>query len=213
MEANMSTQRGFTLVELLVSVAIFTVVMVIALGSLLAISAANRKAETMKSVMNNLNFALDSMSRTIRTGFSYHCGSSGTITTPQDCSGGNTYFAFEGSTGNTSLSNDQIVYTLRNCSGQGASCPANDPDRILCGQDEGDVGCVVRSTDGGSTFAPITASEVVVSILRFYTLGAPASDFIQPKVVMTLTGYVIVAAGQTSQFQLQTSITQRIYDE
>ena len=67
------TPRGFTLIELLVSVALFSVVMLISVGSLVAMAEAARKAESIKSVLNNLNFAFDSMSRTIRTGYLYHC--------------------------------------------------------------------------------------------------------------------------------------------
>ena len=53
------------------SVAVFTVVALIAAGALLAIADANRKAQTFKSVVNNLNFALESVARNVRTGFSY----------------------------------------------------------------------------------------------------------------------------------------------
>jgi len=70
---NLNLQKGFTLVEMLVSVAIFAVVMTVALGSLLAMSESDRKAQTLKSVINNLNFSLDSMSRAIRTGTTYSC--------------------------------------------------------------------------------------------------------------------------------------------
>ena len=48
--------------------------MVIATGSLVSILGANRKAQAVKAVMNNLNFALDSMNRAIRVGTDYDCG-------------------------------------------------------------------------------------------------------------------------------------------
>jgi prepilin-type N-terminal cleavage/methylation domain-containing protein len=60
--------RGFTLIEVLVSVMIFSVVMTVALGALLAMSQSDKQAEELKTVVNNLDFALDSMTRTIRTG-------------------------------------------------------------------------------------------------------------------------------------------------
>lgn len=66
--------RGFTLVEMIVAIFIFSVAMVIATGALVSILNANRKAQAVKSVMNNLNFALDSMTRSIRTGADYDCG-------------------------------------------------------------------------------------------------------------------------------------------
>ncbi|OGG47942.1 hypothetical protein A3D66_01420 [Candidatus Kaiserbacteria bacterium RIFCSPHIGHO2_02_FULL_50_9] len=60
--------RAFTLVELLVSVGIFSLVMLMAVSSLLSLVDVDRKAQSMKSVMNNLNFAMESMSREIKTG-------------------------------------------------------------------------------------------------------------------------------------------------
>src|SRR3989338_2524865 len=51
--------RGFTLVELIVSIGLFAIVMLISVGALLALTGANRKAQALQSVMNNLNVALD----------------------------------------------------------------------------------------------------------------------------------------------------------
>jgi prepilin-type N-terminal cleavage/methylation domain-containing protein len=64
-------KRGFTIIEMVLAVAVFTVVSLIAAGALLAIADANRKAQTFKSVVNNVNFALESIARNLRTGRSY----------------------------------------------------------------------------------------------------------------------------------------------
>lgn len=74
--------RGFTLVEMLVSLFIFSVVMVVTTSSLVAIIEANRKAQAAEAVMNNLSFTLDSMIRAIRVGSEYELGVGGS------CSGG-----------------------------------------------------------------------------------------------------------------------------
>lgn len=68
-----STERGFTLLEMLVSLAIFIVVAVIAVGSLVRITALNRQAQTLQASMNNINFVLESMSREMRFGSSFYC--------------------------------------------------------------------------------------------------------------------------------------------
>jgi prepilin-type N-terminal cleavage/methylation domain-containing protein len=68
--------RGFTLVEMIVSLALFSVVAVIAIGALLKVIDANNKAESIQSAVTNLNFALESMSRDLRTGTSIQCLSS-----------------------------------------------------------------------------------------------------------------------------------------
>lgn len=184
--------RGFTLIEILVSVAIFTTVMVIALGALLAMSESDRKAQTLKSVINNLSFSLDAISRSMRTGVNYHCDVAQTpVTSPRDCdqaSSGATSIAF--------LSVDS--QTIRYCRGNGNTC---DPS-----------GTAVLVSKNGAAYAPLTASEVTITNLQFYVTGAESAT-LQPHVVILLSGRVPVSASQTSSFDLQTSVTQRLYDQ
>jgi prepilin-type N-terminal cleavage/methylation domain-containing protein len=68
--------RGFTLVEMIVSLALFSVVAVIAIGALLKVIDANNKAQSIQSAVTNINFALESMSRDLRTGTGIQCLSS-----------------------------------------------------------------------------------------------------------------------------------------
>src|SRR3990167_4918000 len=67
------TNAGFTLVEMIVAVGLFSLVMLVSVGALLALTGANRKAQALQSVMNNLNIALDGMVRSIRMGSNYSC--------------------------------------------------------------------------------------------------------------------------------------------
>ncbi len=67
--------KGFTLIEMVMSVAVFTVVALVAAGALLAVADANRKAQAFKSVVNNINFALESVARNLRTGSAYSTAS------------------------------------------------------------------------------------------------------------------------------------------
>ena len=59
------------LLEMIVSVGLFSVVMTIGMVSLLNIVNANKRAQSFKIVANNLNLALESMSRDIRFGYDY----------------------------------------------------------------------------------------------------------------------------------------------
>jgi len=52
-------EKGFTLVELIVSMGLFTVVIFGTTSVLLVMLDANRKAQSMRGVMEGLNFALD----------------------------------------------------------------------------------------------------------------------------------------------------------
>ncbi len=68
------TQQGFTLVEMIVSLTLFSVVITITVGALLSLIGSNDQLRNQQSVMTNLAFALDSMTREIRTGSYYYCG-------------------------------------------------------------------------------------------------------------------------------------------
>lgn len=68
-----SLQSGFTLIEMIVSLAVFSVVVTISVGALLMLIATNQQLQNEQSVMTNLSFALDSMTREIRTGTNYYC--------------------------------------------------------------------------------------------------------------------------------------------
>jgi prepilin-type N-terminal cleavage/methylation domain-containing protein len=200
-------KKGFTLIELMVAVAIFTVVATMALGALLAMAQANKKSQTISSTLNNLNAALEGMARNIRTGYDYHCGTA----TAFDCPAGGSYFKFTGPTGSS------IVYQFYNSS---------SPD--YCGQAAYTIkGCIVRITNGGTPLA-ITPPEVIIADpssgtgkLKFFLRGSPprtaapggSSDYLQPNVVITMSGYIALPNNQTSSFYLQTAVTQRLYDQ
>lgn len=68
-------QRGFTLIEIIVAIGIFTAVITMALATFLNISNIQRKAGALRAINDNLNFALEVMSREIRSGKGY-CDSS-----------------------------------------------------------------------------------------------------------------------------------------
>jgi prepilin-type N-terminal cleavage/methylation domain-containing protein len=198
---------AFTLIEIMVAVAIFSVVMVVALGALLSLSVADRRAEAIKTATDNLNFAVDSMSRTIRTGTNYNCNTPAGL----DCAspGGNTLY-FNPAGGGL------MAYKLENMT--------TDPSNAatICNQ-SGTVGCIARETsnDGGITWTPwaaITAPEVVITNpnnILFYLRGSQigAADNMQPILTILLSGYVQVTGLQTSAFNLQTTVTQRLYDQ
>lgn len=98
-------KKGFTLLEILIAVGIFSLIALFATGSLVVVFGSNRKSNAIQSVMTNLNFAVENMSREIRFGWRYHCGSTGSMTVAQDCYVGRDFisFVFEG---------DQISYRI-----------------------------------------------------------------------------------------------------
>ena len=88
--------RGYTLVELIVSVAVFTVVMLVAGAAFLTLINLDRKARATNDVVTNLSYVVDSMERSIRTGTEYSCGGIGDCwSTPRD------NFSFDDADGRT----------------------------------------------------------------------------------------------------------------
>ena len=64
-------KQGFSLIEIMVSLAIFAIVVVVATGALLSTIDATKKAQATQTVLTNLNLALEGMTREIRTGSEY----------------------------------------------------------------------------------------------------------------------------------------------
>jgi prepilin-type N-terminal cleavage/methylation domain-containing protein len=179
---------GFTLIEIMVSISIFTMVVLIAVGSLISINDANRKIQSMRALMDNLNFALENISRPLRTGSSYHCGLSGSIVSPQDCPiDGSDFIAFEGASGSSSNTEDQIIFRLAN-------------------------GQIQKSTDSGASFLGITAPDITITNLAFYVSGSAVGDLQQPKILFLVGGIAQAGKGVVSEFNLQTTISQRLLD-
>jgi len=90
MNHKFKSKKGFTLVELLIAVSLFTIIVYLSLGAVLSIFDANRKVRTSKTVMDNFNFAIENMVREIRFGGNYYCGNSSDTNATLDCSSGAT---------------------------------------------------------------------------------------------------------------------------
>lgn len=66
-------RSGFTLVEMLVAMGIFTIVATIFASLMVTVIHAEERARAAEDLMDNVRFALDSMSKAIAVGASYRC--------------------------------------------------------------------------------------------------------------------------------------------
>ena len=193
---------GYTIIELVVSIGLFMTVALISGAAFLGVVSSNRKTLAVRATMDNLNSAMESMSRNMQTGFSYHCGELGGISTPQDCPAGSSYVAIEGQSGDSTISSDQIIYTLGKAGNAAfANCP--NPKQM----------CV--SINGGATFFALTAPPPELSIdgLAFRVYGSDPNDSPskQPRITIIVIGSAGVASTRTL-FNIETSISQRLPD-
>ncbi len=180
-------QKGFTLIEMITAIAIFSFVMLIAMGSLLNVLSANRQGQGVQTIINNLSLSMEMMSREIRTGYSYHCGDcSGASCVPvADCISGEEEMAFEPFYGDSSNNTDQVVFKFDN-------------------------GQIHKSIDSGVDYLPVTSKRLIIEDFKFYVVGTAVGDGNHPKVLITASGYVETGSGdQRSSFDLQTTVSQR----
>lgn len=112
------------------SVGVFTVVALIAAGALLAIADANRKAQAFKSVVNNLNFALESVARNLRTGSGYSSTGFQRGSCELDYTNGISFTSQEGVSVSYYVTGTQIVRTVGNGAPIGVTAPEVKVDRF-----------------------------------------------------------------------------------
>ena len=107
------TNRGYTLIELIISVGVFALVMVLAAGAYLLMISLHRQTQSMATGIDNLSYALDTMTRTMRTGINYSCNGLG------NCAGGGTLLAFtneEGASVSYALQGGAVTQTVNGVS-------------------------------------------------------------------------------------------------
>lgn len=205
LERQQKRQAGFSLIEVLVSLSIFTIVVTIGVSTLYALIDANARARNFQEVMTNLSFTIDSMTREIRTGAEYYC-SSDNSTLPvdgsavRDCIDGASALAFnEGGrslTGATPNNSRRIAYRLQDGAIQ---------RRLGNGDGSGSV-------NDPEDWVTVTSEDVVVEEFNFYTYGTSPDDNQQPWVVVQVIGTVGEVGAARSEFRLQTTITQHLLD-
>ncbi len=197
--------RGFTLVEMIVSLAIFSVVAVIAIGALLKVIDANKKAQSIQSSVTNLNFALESMSRDIRTGTDIECSTSipgqmpGSLgLTPSACAIGQGRFIAFNST-RVDPNNTSCDHNLINAYGF-----FTDTGGVIHLQKAEQTSC---DSSGYSLTDLISASDMSIT---GYELGlfypVPSS---YPLAFIRLTGYAGQRAQDKTYVDIETAVSSR----
>lgn len=179
-------QKAFTLIEIMVSLSIFLVVVSIVFSSIGLVLNANKKSQNNRAALDNLNFVIESMTRSIRFGKIFRCSNDNPASpTPQDCPTGVRQISF------TDVNGDRIHYSRSVALG-----------RILKG-----------INTSGSTGTQITEG-VFIESLTFTVLGSYAygTDYLQPKIRINIRGYAGSNVNDRSYFDIQTTVSQRILD-
>ncbi len=188
MKRNLSKlNNGFTLVEIMVATSIFMMIMLMALGMLVSISDQAKKSRALRTAMDNVNFAMESMTRSLRMGTLYTCGSSETFNSSVgvDCSGGDVALSFAPATITLSRT---AAYKHGTVLGKGVI-----------------AFCTTTATPACTS---LTSSDVDIQKLTFFLSGSTLADKIQPNIYILVKGVVTTKLGETP-FAIQTFVTQR----
>jgi len=186
--------KGFTLIELMVATALFIIVMIMSMGSLGVSGSTNKKAQQLSLAMENVNFAMESMTRSLRVGSNYVCrmGTNtidlSSVQPTADCdftTDGGYLVAFKPAITNSSY--PFIAFKTYN-NGTWTS---------------------LQRCDNNTTCTDLTSSNVNIEILKFFVIGADSTTSgIQPEVYIMIKGTVTVQ-GSASSFAIQTIASQR----
>ena len=186
-----SINKGFTLVEILVATAIFMVVMLSAMGGLIVASHASKKAKALQTAMDNVNSAMDEMSRNLRLGSNFSCLPSGGDCVPPNQQPGNSISFLPA---NSTLTNTFRLW------------PELAP---------GGTVHAVQKCDSVGACVYLTSPAINITDLRFIVRGSylpppnPApNDLIQPSVFIMMKG-TVSANGSLTNFALQTLASER----
>ena len=184
-------QEGFTLIEILVSMALFSAVVLISTSLLLFLVRASDNSHAILTAINNLDFAMEQMARTLRMGHSFYCadGIHAPTDQTQDCSfgAGKTSMSF------TDAKDQRVVYKLNS----GPDWGRLEREHI---------------TEGQRRVFSVTAPEIIITDLRFNVDGAPPNDGFQPRVSIRISGKTdIPGVNERDQveFNLQTMVSSR----
>jgi len=211
MQNKNNNKAGYTIIETMIAVSLFLIIIIIGMGALVNANFLHQKSQNMRSIIDNLSFVMEDISRNLRTGYNYRCitnnsdlNNTNTIATAQSgnsCGG----IAFEYQNGipyeydsNGVLidrhGEDQWVYYLGNCNGKDGICKS------------------VKGATSGS-FIQLVPDEVIMTMSdsSFTVTGAVSGDSLQPFVTIKLVGS-INSKGIISPFSLQTSVSQRVVD-
>lgn len=182
------SQGGFTLIEIMVSVAIFAIIMTTGIGALVSLTNSYKISQKNKQVNDSLNYTLETMTRELRLGRDYRANASSANQSPLDDSGSSIGFIATDNRG-------YIIFYLDN--------------GILYRER-------YSGTLGYSNDALTNPDEVTITDINFTVIGTGDitndGNYQQPLVWIQIQAIPAGAENDTVPSAIQTLVSQRILD-
>lgn len=182
--------EGFTLVEMLVSIFVFTIIMFISSGAILSVLSANRKNQADKVVFSNFSFALETVARELRQGYNYATAAAATNLPGGAISSGG--IAFQANTSGAAA--HVAFYQVTN---------TTDKYLVRC---ESATSFTLTGCNISNNSTRVTGKDVSLDTFTFAI--SPEGRFVR----LNLLGSASLGAGTNAvrtNFSLQTSVTTR----
>lgn len=182
-----TNQKGYTLIELVIVIAVFAIIIVAAVSAFVSVVQYQRRLLSQQEVLNQSNYAIEYMGRALRMA-------------KNDISGECLGVAYIGY--NYAITNDGYGIKFINHS-DGDSC---QEFRLDPASQE-----IVESKDGSDPIS-LFADSVQVNYFNFRIYGEVGSDYIQPRVAISIE---VQRRGEGDQplMKIQTTVSQRSIDD
>ncbi|MCX6755363.1 MAG: prepilin-type N-terminal cleavage/methylation domain-containing protein [Candidatus Nomurabacteria bacterium] len=191
-------ESGFTIIEVMISVALFTTIIIVGIGALINAGNLHNKSSKVRSILDNLSFVMEDMSRNLRTGDTYLCTSD--VEAGPDCSDGK-----------------QIIFNNNTAGVAGEKWLYAFTDSSMY---TGSVNIIKATSTDLQTFPVMSVDNIIQlnpdeirldSSSGFTVVGANTDDTFQPYVIIRLSGKIIYKNNEIP-FKLETSVSQRFND-
>ncbi len=185
---NKKSLKAFSLIELLVSLTLLSIVITIGLGLFLSTSASVKQSRSQRRAMENINFAMESMSRSITYGYDFSCFSPVITSNCEITTVGSPEIYFKGNylgTANVDFKYERLINSTTG------------------------YGYIARTVGAGAPIS-LTSDQIDIKELRFYVYNTDAfgSNPQQPRVVLTIKA-TSHASNTPEDFFIQTTLSQR----
>lgn len=208
---------GFTLIEILVALAIFTFVIVIGLSTLVVSNSSAKRSTAIRTAIDNVQYSMEVFTRTARLGYAYTCFDSNSTSVSMSTSdgfncptppgGGVAFYVLDPTT--TPSQTDRYAFYLENSTGNGRIIRCIEKDVFPGGLVPPTLPDMLLYPSGNC--APLTSDQINVSLFEIDVNGASITDNYQPSIKVKFGGEVNTNEGSTDIY-LQTFISQRQYE-
>lgn len=184
MRSELSAEKGFTVVELIVAFGLFAIVLSIVTGTFIKSLRTQQQITAFIAANSNASLTIEQIAREIRTGQDF-------------CVDPNAVCELD----NGDIYND-IVFT----NARGQQVKYSLAERTI---GSNVIQSIMRSVDGGQAI-PVTADNVNIQRLKFYLSGQETADGQNPKITIVLGAGSPSISFADLLINLQTTISSRI---